>query len=142
MSTEVSRLEFSRLCDVSRVAVSKAEKRGSVVATERGKIDIAHKKNLTYLRHRLDRKSADQIAVQGRVAPGWAALCAEMRNGKVKPLYLLQPHPLSDDDAVDLSPAGWDLDTTDEWIVRDPQGREYPAVLVYDRESPPPWLNE
>ena len=139
MNGIITQAELARLADVSKVAVHKAVKRGSVRLTAGGQVDLSDETNLMYLHHRLDRKAVDQGWVNKRIAPGWAALVA-ITGQEVVPLFFFQPHPLSDDDGVDLS-QGWSIDTEgDEWTAIDPQGGEYPAVLIYDQESPPPWM--
>lgn len=138
MSCIITKAELARLAAVSRAAVRKAETQGKIQPTAEGKLDLAERKNLAFLRRALDRKAADMAMNTRKILPGWAALCAEKSNGGLFPLVFFQPYPLADDDAIDLQ-RGWEIDQ-ERWTAKDPKGGEHPLQLRYDYQNPPPWL--
>lgn len=128
----VTQTEFAGLCAVTKAAVSKAVARGMVTVRD-SRVPLNDPANRFYQERALQR-AVDKILTTGEVRRGWGALCF-IDGRKNRPACL---YPPSGKEVIDIEDdVEGDLDHG-KIIVN---GVEYRAAFVYDKESPPPWLD-
>ena len=86
---EVLPIEFARMCAVSRSAVSKARKAARLHVTRGGKIPLDNPANRLFM-DEADLRRIGEMELGHKVAPGWAALCIQLR-GRDHPTHGVLP---------------------------------------------------